>query len=176
MDSVQQEKRLLLIIRILVAFYIFALLFFGITVFPLVSELGILAGILGIEQGVSPGSYEGFTHWIALVYEAILNTDNNYPFLLYGYDWLAFAHIVIGVAFLGVYFKPVRNIWIVYLGMIACIGVIPLALICGTVRGIPFFWCLIDSSFCVFGLIPLIVLRNYIKKLEKLIGFIPARY
>jgi hypothetical protein len=83
-------------------------------------------------------------------------------------DWLAFSHLVIAVAFIGLYREPVRNKWIVYFGMIACVGVIPLALICGAVRGIPFYWQLIDCSFGIFGFIPLYLLHVLVKKLEQM--------
>jgi len=176
MESVNNEKRFLLIIRGLVLFYIFALFFWGITAFPLESELRIVVGILGIEEGISPGNYEGFKYWIAKVFEGLENTNRDYPFLAYGTDWLAFSHIVIGIAFIGVYLKPVRNVWIVYFGMIACVGVLPLALICGAIREIPFYWRLIDCSFCLFGIVPLYILLVYIRKLEKLINYIPSKY
>lgn len=52
--------------------------------------------------------------------------------------------------------------------MIACAGIIPLALICGPIRGIPFFWTLIDMSFGVFGVIPLYVVLRKIRRLEAL--------
>ena len=52
--------------------------------------------------------------------------------------------------------------------MLACIAIIPLAFIAGPVRGIPFYWKCIDCSFSVFGIIPLYLLRNWIKKLEKI--------
>ncbi len=176
MEILKQERRLLLIIRSLVVFYIFALFFWGITAFPLESEIGIICNVLGISQGVSPENYEGLKFWIAKVNEALVNTNRDYPFLAYGTDWLAFSHIVIGIAFIGVYIKPVRNIWIVYFGVIACLGVIPLALICGAIREIPFYWRMIDCSFCVFGIIPLYILLRYIKRLEKLINYVPSKY
>jgi hypothetical protein len=75
---------------------------------------------------------------------------------------------VIAVAFYGPYRDPVRNIWVVEVGMIACAGIVPLALICGPVRGIPFWWSLIDMSFGVFGVIPLYVVWKRIKRLEAL--------
>jgi hypothetical protein len=67
---------------------------------------------------------------------------------------------VIAVAFLGPLKDPIRNIWVVEFGMIACILVIPLALICGHIRGIPFAWQLIDCSFGIFGFIPLAIVRT----------------
>lgn len=170
------EKQLLFKIRALTVFYIFALFFWGITAFPLESEIRIVTNILGIDVNLPPETYDGFNGWIATVANGIINTNMNYPFLAYGTDWLAFSHIVIGIAFLGVYFKPVRNIWIVYFGMIACIGILPLALICGPIREIPFFWRLIDCSFCLLGIIPLLLLRKYIKQLEELIGYTPSKY
>ena len=49
-----------------------------------------------------------------------------------------------------------------------CVGVIPLALICGPIRGIPFFRQLIDCSFGVFGIIPLLICRGYVKRIERM--------
>jgi len=40
--------------------------------------------------------------------------------------------------------------------LIGCILVLPLALICGPLRGIPLYWRLIDCSFGVFGALPLL--------------------
>ena len=57
--------------------------------------------------------------------------------------------------------------------MIACGLVVPLALICGPLRGIPFFWRLIDCSFGILGIIPLWIARNDIRRivaLEKVVG------
>lgn len=171
-----QEKKLILKIRVLVLFYIFALFFWGITAFPIETELKIICRLLGISLDASPDVYTGFTGWIATVTNGVIDTNHNYPFLSYGTDWLAFSHLVIAVAFIGLYVKPVRNIWIVYFAMIACAGVIPLALICGAIRGLPLWWRLIDCSFCVFGLIPLYFLHVYIKRLEKLIDYTPTKY
>ena len=44
---------------------------------------------------------------------------------------------------------------VVEFGMIACVLVLPLALICGPLRGIPLFWRLIDCSFGIVGIVPL---------------------
>ena len=176
MEKACEEKRLLLIIRGLILFFIVALAASGITAFPLETEMKVAFQMLGISEGVSPDNYTGLQYWIATVGNALSNTNRDYPFLAYGYDWLAFAHLVIAVSFIGLYRKPVRNIWIVHYAMIACTGVIPLAFICGEIRDIPVFWRLIDCSFGVFGIIPLYILHVYIKKLEKLIRYVPAKY
>ena len=99
--------------------------------------------------------------------DALIATDARYPFLAYGTDWLAFAHLVIAVAFVGVFRDPVRNVWIIVWGMIACVGVIPLAVIAGPIRGIPWGWTLIDCSFGVVGIIPLIIVFRLIRRLER---------
>jgi hypothetical protein len=72
---------------------------------------------------------------------------------------------VIAIAFLGPLKDPVKNIWVVEFGMIACVLVIPLALICGAIRDIPLYWRLIDCSFGVFGLIPLVMVWRMIRGL-----------
>lgn len=42
-------------------------------------------------------------------------------------------------------------------------GIIPLALICGPIRGIPFFWTCVDMSFGVLGLVPLALAYRHIR-------------
>lgn len=133
----------------------------GITAFPLEWELSLL------EQ--ESRNSAGFLHdWIRRTYTAVANTNAHYPFLSYGTDWLAFAHVVIATAFIGPLRDPVKNIWVIELGMIACVMVFPLAFICGPIRGIPFYWQLIDCSFGVFGFIPLCYCRKQILLLENL--------
>ena len=101
------------------------------------------------------------------VRDALIATNAQYPFLAYGTDWLAFAHLVIAVAFLGPLRDPVRNIWVIQWGVIACVGVIPLALIAGPIRGLPLGWTLIDLSFVV-AVIPLAIAWRLTRRLERL--------
>jgi hypothetical protein len=87
--------------------------------------------------------------------------------LAYGTDWLAFAHIAIAVFFIGPLVDPVRNVWVLRAGVIACMLVIPLALICGALRQIPFGWRLIDCSFGVIGVIPLTYCLKLVTTLQR---------
>ena len=153
-------------IRIVLLGFIVGLVLSGITAFPLEWELNLLAKWLGASDIAKPEDYTGLTYWIVTVRNALRETYAAYPFLAYGTDWLAFAHLVIAVAFIGPLRDPVRNIWIFIFGMIACAGIIPLALICGPLRGIPFYWQLIDCSFGVIGCIPLWLCYRYTKELE----------
>jgi len=162
------ERQLLRKVRILVLFFIIALIISGITAFPLVTEMKILSSFLGIDGNSPPIAFSGLRHWIATVNEGLSHNDEYAPFILYGTDWLAFAHLVIAVAFIGLYREPVRNKWLIYFGMIACAGVLPLALICGSIRQIPFYWQMIDCAFGVFGFIPLYLLHVWVKKLEQM--------
>jgi hypothetical protein len=162
-----KEKQLLLKIRLITLFFMTALVLSGITAFPMETELNLLMRFLNI-YGQNAENLNALQRWIAFVYEGIGTTNALFPFIAYGFDWLAFAHIAIAAAFIGLYQEPVRNKWLVNWAMICCIGIIPLALICGDVRQIPFFWQLIDCSFGVFGIIPLIYLRKLILKLEKI--------
>jgi len=59
--------------------------------------------------------------------------------------------------------------------MIACALIVPLALICGPLRGIPFVWQLIDCSFGVFGIIPLWLARRDIRRIVALEKPVPMR-
>lgn len=153
-------------VRILIGIFIAALLTAGITAFPLESEIRFLCKLLNISIE-EPGLNEGIlSYWLAQVAQGLIATNQAYPFLAYGFDWMAFAHIIIGVLFIGPFINPVKNIWIIYWGMFACIALIPTAFICGVVREIPFFWQLIDCSFGVFGIIPLLLCLKYIKQLS----------
>lgn len=157
-------------VRVLLLVFVVGLILSGLTAFPLELELRILSSILGIDPAAPPGGYVGLQHWIATVAAALREVYAKYPFMAYGTDWLAFAHLVIAVAFLGPLRDPVRNIWVVTFGLIACMGVIPFALIAGPIRGIPFYWRLIDCSFGVFGAMPLWFARRDILVLEVLQG------
>jgi len=155
-------------IQILLIGFIIGLALSGITAFPLEKELTFLAGFLGASPDSVPSQFSGLLYWIVTVRNGLRATYAAYPFMAYGTDWLAFAHLVIAVAFYGPLRDPVRNIWVIDFGLIACVGVIPLALICGPLRGIPFYWQLIDCSFGVVGFIPLWICRRYILEYEKL--------
>lgn len=109
-------------------------------------------------------------HWISFVHKGLTEMYQKYPFIAYGTDWLAFAHLVIAVAFWGPIKDPVKNIWVVEFGMIACVMVIPLAMTCGPIRGIPFFWRLLDCSFGVFGIIPLWIVHRDIRRIMEMEG------
>jgi hypothetical protein len=132
----------------------------GITAFPIESELAVM------KAHLSPNGTMG--SWINAIYNAVKTTNAQFPWLSYGTDWLAFAHLVIAVVFIGPLRDPVRNIWVIHFGIIACIAIFPLAFIAGAIRGIPFFWQLIDCSFGVIGFVPLYYCNKYIRMLEAL--------
>lgn len=154
-------------IKLLLAFFMAALIVSGLTAVPLEWEAGLLLRTLGPDSYVG-GRWAAMGSWISTVHTGLTAVARDYPFLFYGMDWLAFAHLVIAIAFIGPYRDPVRNIWVIEFGLIACVLVIPLAMICGPIRGIPFFWRLIDCSFGVFGCVPLWLCRSYIKQLAAL--------
>jgi len=154
-------------IRFWLAGFIIGLVLSGITAFPLETELRWLVSILHAGWLRPISEFTGLLPWIERVYDALRTTNAHFPFLAYGTDWLAFAHLAIAVAFVGPYMDPVRNKWVITFGLIACAGVIPLALIAGAIRGIPFPWRLIDCSFGMVGCIPLLVCRQSIRALER---------
>ena len=152
-------------IRFWLVLFIAGLVLSGVTAFPLESELRLLNRVMGVAPLAAPGE-PALHEWLRRVSLALTNTNLRYPFLAYGTDWLAFAHLAIAVAFLGPLRDPVRNRWVIVFGLIACAGVIPLALIAGAVRGIPIYWRLIDCCFGVFGAVPLWICLRYIRVIE----------
>ena len=154
-----EEKKLRFKIKLLLITFIVCLVLSGITAFPIQTQLQIAIDNLSIFPAfIQP--------WLTRVYLAVKSTHELYPFISYGTDWLAFAHLVIAVAFIGPLIDPIKNIWILQFGMIACVMVFPLAFIAGPIRGIPFYWQLMDCSFGVIGFIPLYWCYKLIKKLE----------
>ena len=153
-------------LRWVLAVFMVALVLSGVTAFPLQSELDRFVELRGLDH-LTPGqATNGFDGWILKVRDGLRETYAKYPWMAYGTDWLAFAHVVIAVFFIGAWVDPVRNVWVLQAGVVACVLVIPLALICGAVRQIPFGWRLIDCSFGVFGVLPLLYCLRLTKLLE----------
>ena len=158
-------------IRVWLTLFVIGLVLSGVTAFPLEWETRLLLGLLHADWSPAPEHLPMLVDWLDRVHNGIVATNRDYPFLAYGTDWLAFAHLVIAIAFWGPLKDPVRNVWVVQFGMIACIAVVPLALIAGPIRGIPWGWQLIDISFGVFGVIPLLFAYANIRKLA---GEVPS--
>jgi hypothetical protein len=154
-------------VRYIIVFFMCALVASGLTALPLRWELDILQTTVG-EGTFMERLYPPMARWISFVHRSITSISQEHAFIFYGTDWLAFAHIVIAIAFFGPLRDPVKNVWVIEFGIIACLLVIPLALIAGQIRGIPFFWRLIDCAFGVIGVIPLIICRRYTKQIERL--------
>ena len=155
MNEQQLRKR----IRTWVLIFIVGLVLSGVTAFPIETELAFLAR----NSSVFP---DFMARWFETIYGAVKDTNTRYPWLAYGTDWLAFGHIVIGTTFIGPLRDPVKNIWVIQFGMIACVMVLPLAFIAGPIRHIPIYWSFIDSCFGIFGIIPLYICYKSIRKLE----------
>ena len=145
-------------VRALVGLVIVGLVASGLTAFPLLRELNLLASLVTGVDGVTPRfpALPGLTEWVLHVREGLTITYRDYPFMAYGTDWLAFGHLVIAAFFVLPFRDPVRYRGVLVVGVFACLGVIPLALICGPIRGIPFYWQLIDCSFGLLCLPPLL--------------------
>ncbi|RYD80854.1 MAG: hypothetical protein EOP53_07450 [Sphingobacteriales bacterium] len=152
--------KLLTKIRLIILFIVFAIIISGVTAFPVETELQWLLN----HPSLVPGFAED---WLKKVHAALVETNHKYPMLAYGFDWLAFAHIVIAMAFIGPFKDPVKNEWIIDWAMLACLAVFPLAFIAGPIRQIPMFHIIIDCAFGFFGIIPLYICKRWIQQLKK---------
>lgn len=159
------KHRRLFWIRAILVFFVFALGVSGFTAIPLRFELDVLNSIAGngtIVEDIIPL----LAAWISLVHNALENLYQDYAFLAYGYDWLAFGHFVIAIAFFGAVKDPIRNRWVIEFGMIACVLILPYAFIFGQIRGIPNLWRVIDMLFGILGIVPLYFARKMTLELE----------
>jgi len=157
------RARTLRSIRLWLSLFIAGLILSGLTAFPLEHETAWLDSVLAAH----PLLPAGIILWIDRVHQALYAESLSAPFLAYGTDWLAFAHLVIAVAFLGPLADPVRNKWVLQFGLVACAAVPALAFIAGPLRGIPLAWRLIDSSFGIVGAVPLAISLSKTLQLEQ---------
>jgi len=142
------EKQLRSRIRITIIITIIGLLLNGISAVPLRTELDILLS--------RPDTLPGFLRdWWNYVSTGVYETSAKYNFMRYGFDWLAFAHLLIAIAFIGPLRDPVKNQWVVQWGMIAALMSVIMALGWERIRNIPLWWSCIDA--CI-GLIAFVVL------------------
>lgn len=152
-----KEKKTIRLIKRLLLFFVIVLFLSGLTAIPVEAELSFLLKIFSSSTQLH--------HRLEKVLSAYKNVNNETPFLLYGCDWLAFAHFILAILFIGHYRDPVKNIWVTEFGLIACVLIFPLAFIAGSFREIPIGWRLIDCSFGVFGYLPLWICYSKTKKL-----------
>lgn len=156
------EAALLRRIRAWTLFFICALVFSGLSAIPLQPELDLLVRCFAQDQPPS-----ALSSWLLQVQAGVHDVNARWPFMGLGTDWLAFGHVVIGLGFIGLVRDPIRNEWLVTWGIMACLLVIPWAWIFGGLRGIPWGWRLIDCSFGVGGLVPMLLIRSYIAELKR---------
>ena len=148
--------------KIMLGVVAFGLFVSGVTVWPAIPELKIGLEILS-RLGFGDTEMHGFCSRILHSLQLI---DRDHPQIMYGYDWLAFAHIMLAVLFAGAIRDPIRNIWIVQCGLIMCASVPVLAAVCIPIREIPWFWFLIDFSFAPAASIPLIIVLLDIRRVQ----------
>ena len=158
-------RRRLTQIRFVLLFFAIALIASGLTALVPLEGLRMMAPIFASGSTVARG-WPALAAWLHLVQRALEDTYASYPFLAYGYDWLAFGHFIIAIPFLMAVRDPLRSTWVIPFGLAACLLVLPHALIFGALRGIPVFWRLVDTLFGIGGLITLLFLRQRIRLLS----------
>jgi len=151
--------------RIWLIFFSSALILSGVTAIYAREGLRLLSPLF-IEGSALQVYWPSMAEWLWLVYQAIEETYDKYPFLAYGYDWLAFGHFIIAIPFLMAIRDPRNNSWVITFGAIACLAVIPFALVFGAIRGIPLFWRGVDTLFGIGGLFVLLVFRRQLRILN----------
>lgn len=134
------------------AVFIVGLVLSGLTAMPVITQLHAVTHLISRD-----GSTIG--EWLWRVQDAAEVMDRDMPFMFYGYDWLAFGHIAIALAFVPAWRDPVTHRWLFTYGLVLCGLVIVWAMAVAPFRGIPFGWRLIDCSFGVLGAVPLVVAR-----------------
>lgn len=102
-ESMTPSDALLRRYRLVLGCFLVGLIVSGITAFPLLAELRLLADWLGVVSPERYADYHGLRRWIGFVLLGLEQTHARFPFLAYGTDWLAFGHLAIAV-FLSAHF------------------------------------------------------------------------
>jgi len=119
------------------------------------------------ESAIVRQRFPQLVEWIGVLNLSVNDTYQKYPAIAYCMDWLAFAHVFVGLSLLGAIKNPVQNVWAIKTAILTCLLMVPFAFLSGSVRGIPFYWCMVDSSFAVLALIPLSLAMHSINKLKQ---------
>ncbi len=146
-------------IKIAIIIIILGLLLNGITAIPLRSELNFLLSKPDMLPDV-------LRDWWMYVNKGLTQTSGHYPFMRYGFDWLAFAHLLIAIAFIGPLRDPVKNEWVITWGMTISVLSVVMALSWERMREIPLWWSSIDAAICFVSFIILLLCSRWIKKLK----------
>jgi hypothetical protein len=152
-------------IRAAIFVVIVGLVVSGVTAFPLLTELNWICSLLA-GASRDPAAHTGLVHWHLKVREGLEVTYCAYPFIAYGTDWLAFAHLTIAMFFVLPWRDPKRYAGVLRVGIVASVLILPLAFICGPLRGIPLWWSFIDASFGILCIPPLAFALWKVRSLE----------
>ena len=152
-----RNQNLLIRYRISLGFFIGGLLLSGFLVFAFEPETAFLNRLFGINAGVDPTSFFYQPRlFISSLHYIVHDTYMRYPVLGYNTDWLGFGHFVIAAFFVLPFLNPVRYRALLHVGLVACGGVIVVALISGSIHHILFFWTALDCILGIAGAIPLL--------------------
>jgi len=131
----------------------------GITAFFIPEGISIVQKMISVFA-------PSLSDWLSYVSTGIHQTNEQFKFIYYGTDWLAFAHILFALLFIGPLKDPIRNKWVLQFGLIACLLIFPTALIAGWVRDIPLIWRFLDMAFGIIGIIILSLAFTQLKKIQ----------
>jgi hypothetical protein len=159
--------------RLALGLFIAGLVASGLTAFPLRSELDLAVRLFGWDPATA--GQPGLSGWLLTVRHGLEDSDRRYPWLAYGTDWLAFGHLAIALFFIEPWLRPATGRPVIRAGVAACLGVIPTACLCGGARGIPPFWRLVDCSFGIIGVVPLLYCLRLVPHLDPHRGSSPGQ-
>ncbi|HYV92061.1 MAG TPA: hypothetical protein VE978_09775 [Chitinophagales bacterium] len=158
-DNITREKQLRGRIKAAIIITIIGLLLNGMSSLPLRTELDILLRY--------PNRLPQFLlDWWTYVQQGVVETSEKYNFMRYGFDWLAFAHLMIAIAFIGPLRDPVKNQWVIKWGMIVAAMSILMAFGWERMRNIPVWWSIIDAGISYVAFVVLWLCNRWIEKLK----------
>lgn len=167
MTSSLTTGRILRRVRVMLGVLIAGLVISGATAIPIETQLDLAARWFRLEGTTETAPEGSLRGWLARVHAGVKEVQARHPFVAYGTDWLAFGHFAIAILFASAWQDPVRSMPLLRAGVVVCVAVVPYALVLGGIRGVPWFWRLIDGAFGLAGLVPLALSLRWLGEYQR---------
>lgn len=162
-------------IRLVLAVSIAVLILGSFAAFAAPYTISVVLSMLSRLEIATPTTSNSLL-WLEHIQLQLGRNSRLHPMLHYGVDLVAFVELVFALALIGPLRTPIRNQWIIQVGILACGGLVPVALILGPWQGLPMAWQLVSCVASLCGAAPLMLCRHYIALYECVIDAVRRRH
>lgn len=162
-------------IRLVLAIAIVCLILGSLATLAAPHTISVVLSILSRMEIATPDTSHSF-RWLQHIQLQLGRDSDLHPMLHFCADLFAFVQLVFALALIGPLRNPIRNQWVIQFGILACCGLIPVALILGPWHGLPMAWRLVSCGAALCGIVTLMLCRHYITLYENVIESVRRRH